>query len=172
MSSYRSYGLPLRVARVPRPAGVALFAAFGVLGSLATLLIALAGLWSVLQNGIVPSRQLGVCAIATGVSLAALWINWGLWELLGWAWWANMLLTLLSAAALGVALRYVPLAGGVLGTLLPSTSTLNPNTVALALIVGMLAYHLIVLAYLASARTVFKVGVKDERPIWERIHRN
>lgn len=172
MSSYRGAGVQLRPARPRRPFGVALFAFFGVLGSLLGLLLAVAGLWALMRVSVEPSRQFAIYSLAAVGALLALWINWGFWELLKWAWWANLLLTLAGAALCGLALRSAAALGEALGRVLPQLGQrANPSAVALIGIVVLLAYHLIVAAYIASTHALFGVGTPDERPIWEKVQR-
>ena len=48
----------------------------------------------------------------------------------------------------------------------------NRNMAALALLLGVLVYHLGAIVYTLMMHAAFKVGVKDERPLWEKVHRN
>lgn len=172
MSSYRGVTMQRRPARPPRPLGVTVFGFFGVLGSLAGVLLAVAGLWALMRVSVEPSRQFAIYSGGVIAALLALWINWGFWELLKWAWWANLLLTLCGAALCGLALRSVPALGDTLGRLLPQLAQrINPAAVVLFGLIALLAYHLIVAAYIVSAHALFGVGTPDERPIWEKMQR-
>ncbi|HNP72041.1 MAG TPA: hypothetical protein PLO33_05915 [Kouleothrix sp.] len=172
MSSYRGLGVQLRPAKPARPAGVAFFAGLGVLGSLAGLLLAIAQIWLLMRVSVEPSRLFGLCALGLVAALLALWINWGFWELLKWAWWANLLLTLCGAALCGLALSQASALGNALGRALPQLAArANPGAIAVFGIIALLAYHLVVAAYIVSAHAAFGVGTPDERPLWEKAQR-
>ena len=171
MPTFQGYRLTRQVVKQQRPFGVALLATIGVLGSLAALLISLVQLLSLLGASGGPSLRLAAIAGGLALALVGLWINWGVWELIRWAWWANLLLTLLSTGALIAALRWVQPLGAALAKLRP---TMIEGQVVTAVMIGLLAlliYHLIVVIYMLGARAAFGVGVKDERPVWERARR-
>jgi hypothetical protein len=171
MPTFQGYKLAPQVVKQQRPFGVAALATIGVLGSLAALLLSLVQLLSLLGASAGPSLRLAAVAGVLVLALIALWINWGVWELIGWAWWANLLLTLISTGALVAALRWVQPLGAAMAKLLP---TMTERQVAGAVLVGLLAllvYHLVVAMYMIGARAAFGIGVKDERPVWERARR-
>ena len=172
MPTFQGYKLAPQVVKQQRPFGVGVLAAIGVLGSLAALLLSLVQMLSLLGGSAGPSLRMAAAAGALVLALVVLWINWGVWELIRWAWWANLLLTLISSGALIAALRWVQPLGAALAKLLP---TMTERQVASAVLVGLLAllvYHLFVAMYMIGARTAFGVGVKDERPLWERVQRH
>jgi len=172
MSMSRGYRLPVQMVKQQRPFGVAIFAGLGILGSLLLSVAALLGLWSLMRISVAPSPQLAVLALILVVAIVVLWMNWGFWEMLKWAWWANLLLTLLSVVGAAFALRYAPGVGEAISRLRPEFTVGAVSTVVRGALLGNLALDLIVLVYLFSARAVFGVGVKDERPLWEKVHRH
>jgi len=171
MPSVQGYRLNQQVVKQQRPLGVAVLATIGVLGSLGVLVVSLVRLLTLLNASARPGLQLAVVAGVLVLALVSLWINWGFWELIRWAWWANLLLTLVSIGVLIAELRWAqPLAAAV-AKLRP---TMTEGQVLTAISIGLLAlliYHLIVVMYMFSARTIFSVGVKDDRPLWERAQR-
>lgn len=171
MSSYRGLGIQVRTVRPIRPLGVTIIGAIGILGSLIGLCIAIIGAWSTMRVSIEPSRQFGLYSLGALVALIALRINWGFWEQLKLAWWANLLLTLVGTGVSVFALRSVPDIGTVLGRALPQIAA-SSYVLALAIAIAVFVYHLIVLLYMVVAHAAFGVGVKDERPLWEKVHRN
>ena len=169
-----TYGprLQARPQRQPRPAGVTILATLGVLGSLVTIMFTLIWLITLLRVSAEPSRQLAALVIALVAGLVVLWTNWGFWELIRWAWWMNMIVSLVSTAALVVGLRYVPLLADVVGRIWRGVDAQRLSAAVLvALIVGIV-YHLVAIVYMLGIHSAFKVGVKDERPLWERAQRN
>jgi hypothetical protein len=172
MSISRGYRLPVKVVRQQRPFGVAVVAGLGIIGSMLLSVAAIIGLWGLMRISVMPSLQLAGLGLALLVAIVVLWVNWGFWELLRWAWWANLLLTLLSGTAAMLALRYVPGAGEAINRLRPDLSAQVVSSIVQGALLGNLSLDLIVLVYLVSVRTVFGVGVKDERPLWEKVHRH
>jgi hypothetical protein len=172
MPTFQGYKLAPQVSKQPRPFGVAVLATIGVLAGLAALLLSLVEMLSLLGSNAGPSLRLAAAAGELVLALVVVWINWGVWELIRWAWWANLLLTLIVSGALIAALRWVQPIGASLAKLLP---TMVERQVVSAVLVGLLAllvYHLVVVVYLISTRAAFGVGVKDERPLWERVQRH
>ncbi|MBK9714703.1 MAG: hypothetical protein IPO81_25870 [Kouleothrix sp.] len=166
----RRYGTG--VAQAHRPAGVAILATLGILASLLALTVALVGLIATARSGVAPSRPLAVYGAALLVSLVVLWINWGFWELIRWAWWFNLLLSLLTITGLAAAATlYVPVVTGVLGRLRPGLAAQQLFTGVLVGLIVAITYHLIAVIYMLSVHTLFRIGVKDERPLWERAQR-
>src|SRR5215204_3757823 len=49
-----------------------------------------------------------------GLAVIGLWINWGFWDLIRWAWWANLLLTLIAIGGLVTALLWIQPIGAML----------------------------------------------------------
>jgi hypothetical protein len=171
MRTPHGYGVATRQRREPRPAGVTILATLGVLASLATILYSLVKLIGMAGGGVQPSRQLAALGIALVVALVVLWINWGFWELIRWAWWANLVTTLLAVAALIAATRYVPELADLVGRLWKSADPRQVTTAVLAAIGVGIAYMLIAAMYMIGVHALYKVGVKDDRPLWERVQR-
>lgn len=171
MPAYNSYKFVDKVTEPSRPIGVAILAILGVLGSLATILVALVELLTMMRVSAHPSIQLAVLGAALVLALVILWINWGLWELIRWAWWSNLALTLITIAILIATLRYIQPLSSALSRLRPELTLQQLASGVSIAIVATLAYHLIVVIYLLSVRAVFGVGIKDERPLWKRAQR-
>jgi len=169
MPSVQGYRLNQQVVKQQRPLGVAVLATIGVLGSLVALAIALVQLLPLLN--VRPNLQLAEVAGVLLLALVALWINWGFWELIRWAWWANLLLTLGSISGLITALRWAQPLVAALAKLRPTMAEGHVSTALIGGLLALLVYHLIVVMYMLTARAAFGVGVKDERPLWERVGR-
>jgi hypothetical protein len=169
MPSIQGYRLNQKVVKQERPLGVAVLATIGVLGSLVALMISLVQLVALLN--VRPGLELATVAGVLVLALVALWINWGFWELIRWAWWANLLLALLSISGLIAVLRWVQPLVAVLAKLRPTMTEGQVATAVMAALLALLVYQLIVVMYMFSARAIFGVGVKDERPLWQRVGR-
>jgi hypothetical protein len=171
MPSVQGYRLNQPVVKQQRPLGVAVLATIGVLGSLVALVISLVQLLALLSANARPGLQLAVVAAVLVLALVSLWINWGFWELIRWAWWANLLLALVAIVGMITALRWAQPLGAALAKLRPTMTEGQVITAVMAGLLALLVYQLIVVMYLFSARASFGVGVKDERPAWERARR-
>jgi hypothetical protein len=169
MPSVQGYRLNKQVVKQERPLGVAVLATIGILGSLVALVISLVQLLALLN--VRPDLQLAMVAGALVLALVFLWINWGFWELIGWAWWANLLLALVASGAIVTALRWAQPLSAALAKLRPTMTEGQVFTAVMAGMLGLLVYQLIVVIYLLTVRAAFGVGVKDERPAWERVGR-
>jgi hypothetical protein len=171
MPSVQGYRLNQQVVKQQRPLGVAVLATLGVLGSLVALVLSLVRLLTLLNTSARPGLQLAAVAAVLVLALVSLWINWGFWELIRWAWWANLLLALVAVGAIITALRWTQPLGTALANLRPTMTESQVSTAVMGGLLALLVYQLIVLMYMLSVRTVFGVGVKDERPAWERVGR-
>jgi hypothetical protein len=167
----QGYRLAPRALKQQRPFGVALLATIGMLTSLVALLVSLVQMLQLLSASTRPSMQLAISAGALVLALVGLWINWGFWDMIRWAWWANLLLTLLSSGALVAALRWSQPLGAALAKMLYTMTERQVITIVMIGLLALLVYHLIALVFLLTAHAAFGVGVKDERPIWERVRR-
>ncbi len=169
MPSVQGYRLSQQVVKQQRPLGVAVLATIGVLGSLVALVLSLVQLLALLSAK--PGLQLAAVAGVLVLALVGLWINWGFWELIRWAWWANSLLALIAIGGMLATLRWAQPLAAALAKLRPTMTEGQVFTAVMAGLLALLVYQLIVVLYMLSIRAVFGVGVKDERPIWERAHR-
>jgi len=158
-----------RIVKQQRPFGVALLATIGMLFSLAALLVSLVRLLPLLSAR--PSLQLAATVAVLVLALIGLWINWGFWDMIRWAWWANLLLILISIGTLVTALRWMQPLGAALARLLPTLTERQVLTIVMVGLLALLVYHLIAIVFLLGARAAFGIGVKDERPVWERARR-
>src|SRR5690349_10112014 len=131
----QGYRLAPRVIKQQRPFGVALLATIGMLTSLAALLVSLVQMLQLLSASGRPSMPLALSAGALVLALVGLWINWGFWEMIRWAWWANLLLTLLSSGVLVAALRWSQTLGAPLAKML---YTMTERQVVTIVMIGLL----------------------------------
>ena len=115
--------------------------------------------------------QLAIVAGVLVLALIGLWINWGFWDLIRWAWGANLLLSLIAIGGLIAALRWTQPIGAMLAKLRPTMSEGQISAAVMAGLLALIVYQVIVILYIFSVRAMFGVGVKDERPIWERRNR-
>jgi len=169
MPSVQGYRLRQEVVKQQRPLGVAVLATIGMLSSLVALVISLVQLLGLLNAR--PGLQLAAAAGVLVLALASLWINWGFWELIRWAWWANLLLALVSTGAMIAALRWTQPLAAALAKVRPTMTEGQASAVVMAGLLTLLVYQLIVIMYVLSVHAIFGVGVKDERPAWERVGR-
>jgi hypothetical protein len=170
--SYASYRrLPVKEVKPQRPRGIAVMAVLGVLGSLVSIVLVLVALLMRSRLGIGLGFQSAILAGELAFALLALWVNWGLWELIRWAWWANLLLCILALVGGAIVLRSMPALAAALAKVQPAEVAQRfTNGMSISL-VASLAYHIIAIIYLLSVRAAFRIGVKDERPLWERVQR-
>ena len=171
MPQMQGYKPAPRIVKQQRPFGVALLATIGMLTSLAALLVSLVQMLQLLSASTRPTMQLALSAGVLMLALVGLWINWGFWDMIRWAWGANLLLTLISSGALVAALRWTQPLGAALAKQLHTMTERQVLVLVMAGLLALLVYHLIALVYLLAAHAAFGVGVKDERPLWERARR-
>jgi hypothetical protein len=169
MPSIQGYRLNKPVVKQQRPFGLVVLATIGMLGSLLALLIALVQLLGLLNAR--PNLQLAIVAGVLVLALICLWINWGFWDIIRWAWWANLLLTLITIGGLVAAMRWTQPIGAALAKLRPTMTEGQLSAIVMAGLLTLIIYQVIVILYIFSVRAIFGVGVKDERPIWERLNR-
>ncbi|MEP7188959.1 MAG: hypothetical protein ABI901_07220 [Roseiflexaceae bacterium] len=169
MPSVQGYRLNQQAVKPQRPLGLAVLATIGMLGSLVALMIALVQLLGLLSAR--PNLQLAIVVGALVLALVCLWINWGFWDLIRWAWGANLLLSLIAIGGLIAALRWTQPIGAMLAKLRPTMSEGQVSAAVMAGLLALIVYQAIVILYIFSVRATFGVGVKDERPIWERANR-
>ena len=169
MPSIQGYRLKQQAVKQQRPFGLAVLATIGMLGSLVVLVIALVQLLGLLNAR--PNMQLALVAGALVLALIVLWINWGFWDMIRWAWGANLLLSLIAIGGLIVALRWIQPIGAMLAKLRPTMTEGQLSAAVMAGLLALIVYHVFVILYMFSVRAIFGVGVKDERPIWERRNR-
>jgi hypothetical protein len=173
MRASQGYRLPAKASKKkPRPAGVAFMAILGVLGSFLAIIFTLVRIWNATRLSVQPSATIGALAVGLLAAIVLLWINWGFWEQVRWAWWANVLVSLVSVVVFIVALRNVPELVKAVAQLWRGLDERQLTTGVIGALLAGLIYNLIGLVYMFSAHAAFEVGVKDERPVWERIARN
>src|SRR3954447_16140731 len=153
MPSVQGYRLAQPIVKQQRPLGVAVLATIGVLGSLVALVLSLVQLLALLNAR--PGLQLAAVAGVLVLALVSLWINWGFWELIGWAWWANLLLALIASGGMIAALRWAQPLGAALAKLRPTMTEGQVFTVVMAGLLALLVYQLIVVLYMLSVRAIF-----------------
>src|SRR5262245_20310652 len=169
--SYASYRLPPKVLKQERPRGVAVLSVLGILSSLLYSAGALSFLlmWERLHLSIARPTAGLIAALAVG--LVTLWINWGLWEMVRWAWWMSLVLYILGAVSIAFALRYAPALVASIAKAWPELAERQLLTSTFTGLAVNLIYSLVAALYLFSVRQTFGIGLKDERPLWERVQR-
>jgi hypothetical protein len=169
--SYASYRLPPKVVKQERPRGVAILSVLGILSSLlySAGSLSLLLMWERLHLPIARPTAGLIAGLAVGI--VTLWINWGLWEMVRWAWWINLALYVLGAVSIVFALRYAP---AFVASIAKARLELGERQLLTSTITGLvvnLIYCLVAALYLLGVRQVFGIGLKDERPLWERVNR-
>jgi hypothetical protein len=164
-----AYRSSAKISQKPqRPFGVALIGSIGILVGLAWVALMVFLIWVRRGQGIPVLGQGAGAAGGLLVALVVIWIYWGLLDMLRWAWWMNVALAALALVALVALFGYVP---ELAPTLAPGRSEAAIRQTTLALYAGMgvgLGFNLVALIYLVTVRKAFGVGMKDQRPLWER----
>lgn len=172
MSVSRGYRLPAAVVKQRRPFGVAVFGILGMLGSVLVIGALVFGLWSLMRISVEPSPQVIGLIVLLLLAFVILRINWGFWELLRWAWWANLLLTALSIAGAVFGMRYIPALAQAIHSVRLTLAAATIETFLHSALLGLIVLDVIVALYLFAAHAAFGVGVKDERPLWEKARKH
>lgn len=172
MSVSRGYRLPTAAVKQRRPIGVAVFALIGMLGSLLLIGGLIFGLWSLMRISVEPSLQVIGLIVLLMLACVILRINWGFWDMLRWAWWANIVLSGLSIAGAAFGMRYIPALAETINHMRPALATAAITNVLRSALLGLIVLDVIALLYTFAAHAAFGVGVKDERPLWEKARRH
>lgn len=164
-----AYRHPVRKAALPkRPGGLAVLATVGVLGGLAQLLLILLVVWLRVRRGIPLGEQLAVLGVALVLSWITVWINWGLWDRVRWAWWVSLIWGTIAVVALGFLLRSAPALAALLARGLPEAVGRQIEIGLTVDMVAFLVFHIVAIVYLLIAHKVFGIGTREKRPAWER----
>lgn len=168
MSYGYGYSIKRQAQRTQRPVGVAILATLGVLSGLAAIVLVLIDAYLRLTQGVPPITVAGYVAIGLCGALVTIWIYWSLWDLMGWAWFLQLVLNGLNVGACVLLLVYAPTVMPLLGRVLPLGS-LSPMALQFGLVSSTvldMVVSLCVLVYLFSVREAFGVGVRRRVP-WE-----
>lgn len=164
-----AYRSSAKLSQKPRrPLGVALIGSIGVLAGLAWAALMVYLIWGRAGQGNPMAGRGIILAGGLLAALIAIWLYWGLLDMLRWAWWMNVLLAPLAVVGLGALFGSVP---DLAPMLAPRrlTAVIQQTTFALYAAIGVgLVFNLIAGVYLLTVREAFGIGLKDQRPLWER----
>jgi hypothetical protein len=162
------YRHPIRVVAPTRPRGLALLATIGVLAGLAQLILVLLIAWIRLRRGIPLGNQLAPLGLGIGLAWVIVWLNWGLWDLVRWAWWGSVIFGSAAVIGCGLLFRSVPDLAALLSRGLPEELAQRLELGLTVELIFLLIFHVVMVIYLLMIHKVFGIGLKQKRPLWER----
>jgi hypothetical protein len=162
------YRHPIRTTRPTRPRGLAVLTTIGILGGVAQLVAVLLIAWLRTRRGIPLGDQLAPLGLGLGLAWVIVWINWGLWDLVRWAWWAGIIFGSAAVIGCGLLFRSVPALAALLSRGLPEEVAQRLELGLTGELIFLLTFHVVAVIYLLTAHKVFGIGVKQKRPLWER----
>ena len=157
-----------KAAPPPRPRGLAVLATLGILGGLVQIALVLLVAWLRVRRGIPMGDQLAALAIGLGLAWLTVWINWGLWDRMRWAWWVGLIWGTIVAVMLGFMLRLAPTLAAALARGLPEATARHLEIGLTVDMIALLAFHVVSVIYLLAAHKAFGIGTQEKRPLWER----
>lgn len=151
-----------------RPRGVSILAPLGILSGLAQLLTVLLIAWLRMRGGVSLGNQLAPLALGLGLAWITVWLNWALWDMVRWAWWASVAVGAIVALAALLLFRSAPDLAALLTRGLPLATAQRFQLWLAVELIFLVAFNVVNLIYLLTAYKSFGIGVKQKRPLWER----
>jgi hypothetical protein len=151
-----------------RPVGVAIIAIFGMLLGFSNAVYDIGWCFYNITNGVPIVPMLIGTAIGLAVDWGIVYLYMGLWDLMRWAWVVHI------ALSAGIAFGAYSLHKNLLSALKELTPLLKaqyvkPVSEALPIVtMGILVISILVVLYLLVVHRAFKIGVSDQRPLWDR----
>jgi hypothetical protein len=154
-------------AKPPRPIGVAIIAILGMLLGAAYAMYGIGLFFYRLSNGVSVVPLLIGTAIGLALAWGIVYFYMGLWDLMRWAWVVHIILN----ASIAVGAHYMR---SNLPNLLKQLTPLLKAQYVKPVSDGLynftmvtMATSILIVLYLLIIHRSFKIGVRDERPIWE-----
>jgi hypothetical protein len=150
-----------------RPIGVAVIAIFGMLLGAAYALYGIGLFLYRVTSGVSFVPLLIATAIGLAIAWGIIYLYMGLWDLMRWAWIVHILLHAGFAVGMYFMRKSLP---DFLKQLTPMLKAqyVKPVTDGLyGFTTGSLIISLLIVLYLLMIHRSFKIGVRDDRPLWE-----
>jgi hypothetical protein len=164
-----AYRPSIKMAQKPhRPLGVAVIGGIGILAGIAWAVVAMLMIWTRMGQGIPLIGQGFGLFVSLLAALLVIWLYWGLLDMLRWAWWLNVALAVVAVLSFGALFGSAPELAALLAPRRPDDVVQQITLALSASIAAGLIFNLIAVFYLVSVRKAFGIGVKDQRPLWER----
>lgn len=167
---YNRYALQRHSRQQPqRPVGVTILAILGILLGLGIFALVVLNMVAHMQEDMPMLTVAFDLAVGTGIALFCIWLHWGLWDLMPWAWWLCLVLQIMLAVVCVVMLFSAPVLAPLLNDHLPFTIQ-SPQVMIFTFVSGVVIYmviNLCIAIYMVSIHKTFGIGVKH-RPAWER----
>jgi hypothetical protein len=150
-----------------RPIGVAVIAIFGMLLGAAYALYGIGLFFYRVTSGVSFVPLLIATAIGLAIAWCIIYLYMGLWDLMRWAWVVHILLHAGIAVGTYFMRKSLP---DFLKQLTPMLKAqyVKPVTDGLyGFTTGSLIISALIVVYLLAIHRSFKIGVRDNRPLWE-----
>lgn len=154
-------------AKPRRPLGVAVIAIFGMLLGAAYALYGIGLFFYRVTSGVSFVPLLIATLIGLAIAWGIVYLYMGLWDLVRWAWVVHILLHAGIAVGAYFMRKSLP---DMLKQLTPllKAQYVQPVTNGLyAFATGSMVISAVIVLYLLVVHRSFKIGVRDDRPIWE-----
>jgi hypothetical protein len=154
-------------AKPPRPVGVAVIAIFGMLLGAAYALYGIGLFFYRVTSGVSFVPLLIATLIGLAIAWGIIYLYMGLWDLVRWAWVVHILLHAGIAVGTYFMRKSLP---DFLKQLTPMLKAqyVKPVTDGLyAFTTGSMIISIVIVLYLLIVHRSFKIGVRDDRPLWE-----
>src|SRR5207244_2791102 len=124
--------------------------------------------WLRMRQGIPLGNQLAPLGAGLALAWLTIWINWGLRDMMRWAWWAGVIFGVLAAVVCAFTFRSVPGLAAFLARGLPELTARRIEIGLTAEMIAILVFSVVAAIYLLTVHKSYGIGVKEKRPLWER----
>ncbi len=156
MTSTSSYGISVRrksQQHIQAPVGITILAGIGILAGLGMAILTLINVFLLTQQEMTsPYTIMLNLAIGLALALIMVWVNWGLLDLMNWAWWLYVILGVTGMLAGIVTIGFTPVVTPLLAEFLPRSiePVLMEKSVLISAAIVALALNACVSIYLIS----------------------
>jgi uncharacterized membrane protein (UPF0136 family) len=154
-------------AKPSRPIGVAVIAILGMLLGAAYAMYSIGLFFYRVSNGVSIVPLLIGTAIGLVLAWGIVYLYMGLWDLVRWAWFVHIVLNAGIAIGAYFARKSLPDLLKQLTPLLKAQYVKPVSDGLYAITTGSLVTSLVIVLYLLIIHRSFKIGVRDDRPLWE-----
>jgi hypothetical protein len=154
------------VAKIVRPAGVALVAIVGIIAIMAIFAIEVALVWLRSQRGLSVIAQGTDLAIGGMSALFLIWIYWGVWDLLPSAWQIHVWLGLPITVGFGYVAWMAPELATIIAHHVKAEELEIAKTVLRIVAIGMAALEIVTFIVMIGTKDAFEIG--KPKPLWEK----
>ena len=158
---------PAQPDKPGRPIGVVVISILGMLSGAAYAVYGIGLFFYQLFNGVSFVPLLIGTAIGLAIAWGIVYLYMGLWDLMRWAWIVHIVLNAGIAVGTYFARKSLPDFLKQLTPLLKEQYVKPVSDGLYAFTTGSMVTSLLIVLYLLIVHRSFKIGVRDDRPLWE-----